>query len=85
MKKYKEVYVINIDNEDFSITYDLKGNKEPELYEIKSLEIGKFPEPVAEHIKKHLAEKILNKRGVKTNYTDDLEKIINEISYDPET
>lgn len=68
------VRIYNPDSEDFKVTY--AGEK----YVILSREISPFSRPVAEHIKKHLANHILHK-----NYPSDknaelaLEKIYKEI------
>lgn len=73
----KEKYIFNPDTEDFSVEYNAGDGIK--TYTLKSLKAQKFPTPIADHIKKHLADKILNKRGVKLNPMADLEAIMREI------
>jgi len=65
--------IYNPDIEDFTFAFN------GEDYTAKSLEISRFPEHISNHLKKHLADRILNKRGVRTNVRDDLEEIYKEI------
>ena len=65
--------IYNPDTADFTVNY----HGEP--YTIHALEITEFPFPIANHIKKHLADHLLNKRGVKVNPQDDLKKYFEEI------
>lgn len=37
-------------------------------------------EKLADFLKKHLADEIINKRGIKTNYEDEQKKILEEIT-----
>ena len=69
----KTLKIYNPDTEDFTIKY----HNEP--YTINSLEIMEFSFPVANHIKKHLADHLLHKRGLKINPQTDLENILKEI------
>jgi len=55
--------IFNPDTEDFSVKYDLNGDKNPLTFTIKARDIAYFPEVVANHIKKHLADHLLSKRG----------------------
>ena len=71
-KQLERIY--NPDDDDFTVKYGGKS------YTIFSREIDSFPVFIAEHIKKHLATHLLNKRGIKTNSNDDLDKIKEEIS-----
>ena len=74
---YQDKTIYNIDNEDFTTTYDLDGNKQ--AYTIYAKEYGTFLAPIADHLSKHLADKVLRKRGVKTNYPDEYNKVLAEI------
>jgi hypothetical protein len=74
------VGVFNPLDDDFTVTYDINGDRSPLAFTVHSGEIEFFQPAVAEHIKKHLADKILNQRTVKTNWADDHEKIVKEIS-----
>jgi len=66
--------IFNPDIEDFTCSYGGKN------YTIHALEIETFPYIIAEHIKKHLATHIMNKRGVKGgNSEETLNKIKKEI------
>jgi hypothetical protein len=72
-----EKLIFNPDTEDFTVNYnDGNGSKE---YTIKALSIKLFPTDLADHIKKHLADKLYWKRGQKTNYEDDIKSIYQEI------
>lgn len=71
-EKVKNIF--NPDIEDFSCSYGGKS------YTIHALEIETFPFEIAEHIKKHLANHLLNKRGAKAgNPHDTIEAIKKEI------
>lgn len=67
----KRIY--NPDTEDFTVNF----HGEP--HTIRALEIQEFPLHIANHIQKHLADKLLHKRGIKVNAEDDLLKIFGEI------
>jgi len=56
--KKKELRIYNPDTEDF--TYSWHGKP----YTIPALDVGKFPFHIANHLKKHLANHILWKRGI---------------------
>ena len=73
-------YVCNIDTEDFSMSYDSNGDGNPIEYVVPSKEVASFEPVVTDHIIKHLASKILIKRGVKTNWEADHKKIVEEIT-----
>ena len=66
--------------EDFSVNYDLSGLGQPKTYTLKGLEIDFFEPVIAEHLKKHLVNAIINKRGVKVNRDADAKEIYKEIS-----
>ena len=74
-----KVPVYNPDTEDFTVTYDINGDARPVPFTIHSREIEYFEPVIAKHFRKHLAVHILNKRGVKTNWQDDLEAIRKEM------
>lgn len=60
---YPQIPLASLDDEDFIVTYDLDGDSIGETYTLHAGEIESFPEPVAIHIKKHYAEKLLFKWG----------------------
>jgi hypothetical protein len=49
---------------------------------MKAGEITYFPPDQVNFIKKHLADEILNERGIKTNWEDDFNAILKEIEVD---
>lgn len=69
--------IFNPDTEDFSVMFALE--KIPEKYTIRSRETLTFPTYLADHITKHLVQYIVLKRGVKTNYEDEYEKVKKEV------
>lgn len=72
----KKVKIYNPDTDDFTV----KWHGQP--YTVRALEISKpLPFHIANHIKKHLANHLLHKRGVPehSNITDTLAKIKKEI------
>ncbi len=71
----EKVRIYNPDSEDFTVRLADKS------YTIRSLEIELFNYRVANHMKKHLATHLLNKRGRKDglNVNDSLEEIKKEI------
>ena len=80
------VYVYNPDSEDFSTTYDVNGNGDPVTFTIRSFEIGKFEnDAVGKHMLKHLADKILMKRKVRTNWEDEYNALLKELNVTSET
>ena len=83
VKKVNDIPIFNPDTEDFSVKYDINGDKNPETFTIKARDIAYFPEAVANHIKKHLANHLLNKRGVINRNTElTLQGIYKEIEVD---
>ena len=48
---------------DFSIKYDIKGDRNPKEFTIKGGEIQYFPKVIANHIKEALANEMFNQRG----------------------
>jgi hypothetical protein len=59
------ITVMNIDDEDFEFEYDRSSGNYP--YVIPAGEIRRFPRFLAQHAVKHLIDKILNRKGIKTN------------------
>ena len=57
----KKLKIYNPDTEDFT----RKWHGQP--YTIRALEIEEFPFHIANHLKKHLANHLLHKRGVPAN------------------
>lgn len=57
------VGVYNPTNEEFSVQYDVNGDGNPVTFTLKAMDIEYFDPVVAEHIKKHLADKILYSKG----------------------
>lgn len=62
MTKKSKQGVYNPLIKDFTVGYDLSGKAK--RYKVPAREIAYFDEPVAKHVKKHLATAILNERGV---------------------
>ena len=77
-KKVSLIY--NPTNRDFSCFYDRENNRTP--YIIKSKTITEMPIDVADHVKKHLADFVMNERTIKTNHEDELREVMKEISVD---
>jgi len=69
----KKSKIFNPDVDDFTVKY------ESEPYTINAMEIAEFPKRIADHIKKHLSNHLLCKRGIKINPQKDLENISKEI------
>lgn len=76
---YPKVKIFNPDTEEFKWNYDINGDRSPVEFVMPPLKISEFVEPVAKHLKKHLAETLVWKRGIKTNYDDEYNKILKEI------
>jgi hypothetical protein len=81
-EKPKEVLVYNPDTEDFHFQYDINGTQNPVKYVLHAGEIGKYPEYLGNHAKKHLATKLVHKRGgwVKSGFDNEYDKVMKEIS-----
>lgn len=56
--EYPQIKLYNPLTEDFSMPYDLNEDGVPITFTLHAGEIESFPTPVAEHLKKHLANKI---------------------------
>jgi len=67
-------YLWNPLSEDYHTAYDSKP------YTVRSLEISEFPAYIANKIAKNLAQYIVLKRGVKTNYEDEYNAALEEIT-----
>ncbi len=75
MSKSKEkIGVRNPTDDDFSVTYDINNNGKPVTFTVPSHTIEYFEPIIAEHIIKHLAQKIVFSRAIKTNYEDEFEE-----------
>lgn len=80
MNDDEQVAIYNPDIEDFTRTYDINGTGEPVAFTIHAGEVEKFPRPVAEHLKKHLAKHITFKRGwQKSNFEAVHAEVLKEI------
>lgn len=64
--------------EDFTVTYR-DDNNTPIPYTIHAGEIETFPKYLADHIEKHLAQKLVFDRGMKPNYEDAFKKAVLDI------
>ncbi len=76
--KDKLVRLYNPDTDDFTC------NWHGDPYTIHALEMEEYPTPIADHLKKHLADYIFHKRGTKVNAEDDLKAIFKEIEVEIE-
>ena len=75
------ISIFNPLKKDFTVTYDTDGDSNPKAFTVKSLDVETFDnDTVGHHVLKHLADAILNERGVKTNHADDYRDVINEIT-----
>jgi hypothetical protein len=72
-QKAEKIRIYNPDTEDFTVEYSGVP------YTIRALEMESYPTHIANHIKKHLANKLLHDRGIKINPDADLEAIKKEI------
>lgn len=75
-------YIFNPLNEDFSVDYDVPG-KGRTTFTIHAREAESFPTYIANHVKKHLANRVLHTRGVRFNVDADLQEIGREIDAEP--
>ncbi|MHC4269153.1 MAG: hypothetical protein ACYSWS_03425 [Planctomycetota bacterium] len=62
MNKNK-VLVFNPLNEDFTVKYDINNDRNPVAFTIKAKEVSEFNKIVADHLKKHLANRLFDLRG----------------------
>lgn len=63
--------------EDFDVFF-AHDNEAPTKYTIHSQEAQTYPKYLADHIAKHLTHAVVMKRGVKTNYTDEFNKVLRD-------
>ncbi len=75
----KKVPLYNPLSTNFTTHYDINGDKNPVDFTIHANEIEYFDPVIARHMKKHLADAVLNERGIRTNAEDDLKAIMKEI------
>jgi len=73
LNEEKTIRIYNPDTDDFTCNF----HGEP--YTIHSLEMAEFTFYIAKHIQKHLADRLLHKRGIKESPRADLENIFKEI------
>lgn len=73
------VTVYNPLKNDFTVTYATDDGP-PLPYTVPSLDTATFPSYIADHVKKHLAQAVLNARGIRNNYDDDFREAVDEIS-----
>lgn len=77
----KKIGVYNPDGKDFTVKYDLKGDRNPLEFTVPARDMVYFIPVVANHIKVALASHLLHKRGVKkhSNPEADLKEIMKEL------
>lgn len=73
-----KIAVYNPLKTDFETSYDTDGNGYPYSYKVPALEIAFFEPIVADHVAKHLTTAVMNTRSVKTNYSDEYDKVLKE-------
>lgn len=59
----KKIAIFNPLNSDFTALYDVESNNSPKSFTIPAKEVREFPELIANHIAKHLINKIFDVRG----------------------
>lgn len=74
--------VYNPLNEDFSVFYDVNGDSDPKEFTVPANEIMYFDPIIANHVKKHLAEKIVWAEGAKPNFDDAFKEALKRVSVD---
>lgn len=81
LERTQDVKIYNPDTHDFTVKYAGKP------YTAPALKISTFKKPIAEHIKKHLANHIFNKKGfgLHTNKIDEIIKKIEDITLHDES
>ncbi|MBU0964729.1 hypothetical protein KKC06_06845 [Patescibacteria group bacterium] len=77
MTSYVIVSLQNIDDEDFIFDYNKSEGNPP--YLMPAGEVVRYPKFIAKHALKHLTDKILNKRGERTNNQVLRDELANEI------
>jgi hypothetical protein len=76
-REHDIVSILNIDDEDFEFEYNRSEGNAP--YNIPAGQIWRAPGFLAAHGLKHLIDKILTKRGLRTNNTLERQKLAAEI------
>ena len=82
----EKIGVYNPTLEDFWCQYDVDGNRSPKNFIVPARDIAYFAPRIADHVKNHLADAILHKRGltgvdgVKHSPHDIKKEILEEIS-----
>lgn len=72
------VTIFNPTKSAFTHTYDVSGKGEPQPFTIEALEYATFPKTIADHLAKHLRNKIIGEiNGVVTDVQ--MTKVTNEI------
>lgn len=59
-----DVHLYNPTSEDFTVTYDVEGNNKPSSFTVPAKEIKTFSNKIGTHVRKHLADHIVNKRNL---------------------
>lgn len=80
--EHPQVKLYNPLAEDFSIPYDINEDGMPITFTLHAGEIEPFPAPVAEHIKKHLANKIAFTTKGSRGWEEAYDKAIKKIEVD---
>jgi len=69
----KKIRLYNPDTEDFSVKYG------PKTYTLKSLDSDEFQYTIARHMKRHLINHLINRRGLGYINPDQRKEIENEV------
>src|SRR3990167_4719587 len=86
LRKSSEFDIIslhNIDSDDFVFEYDKSGGNPP--YLIPANTVRRYPRFLAEHALKHLIDKILTKKKMKTNNDTERQDLASQIVVSEET
>jgi hypothetical protein len=78
----KKVRVYNPLNDDFTVMFDVTGKSNPVEFRVPAREVETFEKKVADHVKKHLINELINRKGSKPNAEVAKERYMNEISID---
>ena len=70
--------LLNPDLKDFEYTYADEDNIQ-HTDKINALELKRLPKYLADHVAQKLAEYLVYKHGIKTNYEDEKKEILKEI------
>lgn len=71
-------YIYNPSKEDFTHTY-ANAENEPIEYTVPAGELQQYPYYLAQHLAKHLADKVMGDRGIRVNPEADHAAIMKEI------